>query len=142
MSEFMSAGGVKVVVNPGGFKQAMALKSAILKEVSKADFDLSFGDMRVEDFDVSALAKLAAAVDSSPEVYACLFDCLSRCTYGGHKITEVTFEKVEARADYYEIVIACLKENLLPFFGGLLSKLAPFLQGLQEAQAGSTPKSA
>lgn len=129
MTEFTASSGAKVKVNPADFKDAMALKSAIAKELSKADFDLSL--KMDKDVNPADFAKMALAVDSSPVVYDCLFKCLARCTYDGQKITEATFEDVSAREDYYEIVLACLKENLSPFFKGLISKLSPFLDKIQ-----------
>lgn len=140
MTEFMTAGGAKAVIRPAGFKEAMRLKSAIMKEISKADFDLSLGGIDLADIDVSVFAKLVAAIDSSEEVNKAVFDCLIRCTYNGDKITEATFENVAARSDYYEIVLSCVKENMLPFFAGLFSKLSPFLAALPAQQAEKAQK--
>lgn len=43
---------------------------------------------------------------------------------GGIRVEERLFDDVpEAREDYYMIVFECIKENILPFFKGLLSKL-------------------
>lgn len=124
--EFMTANNAKVVIGPAAFKDAMALKSAITKEIANSDLDFDFE----KEINVGDFAKIALMIDSSSEVNKALFDCLSRCTYKGHKITEATFEDVEARKDYYEICIACVKENLLPFFESLHLKLKPFLDQL------------
>lgn len=131
--EFTAQSGAKVRINPADFRDAMALKSAIAKEISKSDFDLSAGSL-TDKIDIADFAKIALAVDSSDTVYDCMFKCLVRCTYDGQKITEATFEDVNSRQDYYEIVIACLKENLLPFFGGLVSKLKPLLDKVNQAE--------
>lgn len=131
--EFTAQSGAKVRINPADFRDAMALKSAIAKEISKSDFDLSAGSL-TDKIDIADFAKIALAVDSSDAVYDCVFKCLVRCTYDGQKITEATFEDVNSRQDYYEIVIACLKENLLPFFGGLVSKLKPLLDKVNQAE--------
>lgn len=139
MTEFTATSGAKVKINPADFKSAMALKSAIAKEMSKSEFEISGFDMQ-KDINIADFAKMALAVDSSPAVYKALFDCLVRCTYDGQKITEAIFEEVDARQDYYEIVIACLKENLLPFFNGLVSKLKPLMDKLPKNQAEESQK--
>lgn len=140
MTEFTATSGANVKINPADFKSAMALKSAVAKELSKSEFEVSGFDME-KDVNIADFAKMALAVDSSPLVYDCLFKCLVRCTYNGQKITEATFEDVEARQDYYEIVLACLKENLLPFFNGLVSKLKPFMDKLPKNQAAESQES-
>lgn len=137
MAEFTAQSGAKVKIYAADFKDAIALKSAIAKELSKADFDLNLKSLQ-DEIDLGNFAKIALAVDSSPVVYKHLFDCLVRCTYNGQKITEETFEEVSAREDYYEVVIACLKENLSPFFKGLISKLSPFLDKASQAEESQT----
>lgn len=129
MSEFKAPSGAKFKINPANFKDAMALKSAIAKEISSANvsFDIDLSKGANQDIDAMDFAKLVAVVDASDRVNECLFKCLIRCTYNGEKITHATFEPVEAREDYYEIVFACLKENIAPFFKGLISKLSPFM---------------
>lgn len=134
MSEFTSTSGAKVHVRVAPFKDSMALKNAITKELSTKGIDLSTltfkdengKDKKIGDIDtkelLSPIVNSVLALDSSDEVYRAVFKCLERCTYNGEKITENTFEDVEARGDYYEILLSCLKENIFPFFGGLRSK--------------------
>ena len=126
MSEITTANGVSVVVNIAPFKDAMALKNAIAKELTATGIKL---DLKA---DVSTLSSLALSVDSSDSVYKALFSCLARCTYGGQKIIEATFEDEKAREDYYEVVIECLKVNLSPFFKGLALKLKTLKEILPE----------
>lgn len=133
MHEFKSTSGAKVKINPADFEDAMDLQSAIMKEVSKTDFKMDGIDMNNES-SFGGLIKVAMSVASSKDVRDIIFKCLVRCTYEGQKITPKTFEDVDARRDYYEIVIACLKENLSPFFEGLLSKLSPLMSGLKQAE--------
>lgn len=133
MAEITTQSGVKVKLNPADFEDAMDLQSAILKEASKADFSLEGVDLK-SDIDFSGLIKAGMAVAASKEVREILFKCLARCTYDGQKITKATFEDAAARKDYYEVVIACLKENLLPFFEGLISQLSPFVGTAKQAE--------
>jgi hypothetical protein len=136
MEEFKAPSGKQVVINPAPFKDALALKQAIASEFARSDFkmDLDFGgkvgSLKDMEFDIAQIAKLAALVDSSEVVYKALFTCLSRCSHDKEKITEATFEPEDHRQDYYEIVLACIRVNLGPFFKGLLSKFAPILQAL------------
>lgn len=131
--EFTSKNGAKVVINHADFEDAMDLQSSILKEASKAEFSLEGVDMS-SDIDFSGLIKAGMSVAGSKEVREIIFKCLVRCTYNGDKITKQVFENPEARKDYYEVVIACLKENLLPFFGGLISQLSPFVGAVRQAE--------
>lgn len=122
--DFTSTTGAKVKVNAAPFVDAMALKNAITKEL--ADSGISFGTKGISadmDLDVGAMLSHVMRLDSSPAVNAALFSCLQRCTYNGIKVTEATFEDPATREDYYEVVFACLKENITPFFKGLVSKL-------------------
>jgi hypothetical protein len=100
--EFRTANGVEVKINMADFITSMKL---------------------IKSGAIDSIVQAILAADSSVEVEGALFKCLERCLYGNNKITRDTFEPVEAREDYYEIVIACLKVNLLPFFKPLLSKL-------------------
>jgi len=148
--EFLAPSGKKVVINAAPFRDVMALKQAIASEIANSKFKIdldfsgqaaSFKDM---DFDVAEIVKLLALVDSSDAVYGKMLSCLVRCTHNGEKITENTFEPEDFRQDYYEIVLACLKVNLGPFFKGLLSKFAPFLQAYQnrmQTNLANAPKS-
>ena len=127
MAEFVAASGAKVVINTAPFKDVMALKSAIGKELANSSFnlplDMSLKNLKDVDFDIAAFGKLILLVDSSEEVNKHLFSCLARCLRNDEKITLNTFEIEDARQDYYEIVISCLKVNLSPFLKALISQL-------------------
>lgn len=132
MSEFEAPSGAAVVVNEGGWDEAVALRVAIAGELANAnlgDFKLTL-DADAE-LDLAKLVQLALKVDASPAVADALFKCLGRCTYNGQRITKATFEPRAARGDYYPIAIACLKENIGPFFEPLLSKLSPVMERMQ-----------
>ena len=144
MSEIVVSSGATVKINPAPWGDTMALKAAIGKELAGSDLKAFKMDMSVklteQDFNLADLAQVALSIDSSPAVYKALFACLGRCTYNGQRITEQTFEDENARQDYYEIVIECLRVNLSPFFKGLLSKLSPFLKRA-EGQTQESPES-
>lgn len=116
MPEFTSKSGKEVVINCAPFADAKRLKSAIWKEAAAAGIKLD--DMKA---DASTLLNTFLLVDGSPLVDAALAPCLLRCTRDKQKITDSTFDSAEARQDYYEIVFACVKENIGPLFESLLS---------------------
>lgn len=113
----------KVVVNVAPWQDAMALKNAVISELSRTELALDFDAKALKDMDVGGLVKAAMTLDSAPSVYKALLSCLVRCTYNGEKITEATFEDEAARFDYYEVVFACMKANISPFFQSLLLQL-------------------
>ena len=119
MHEFETNRKVKVVINAASFKDAQTLKTAIWNADGKDNYTISI-------------------VDTDPAVFDALWPCLLQCTYGGHKITQKTFESEEAREDYYPVLNACVVENLRPFMKGLAStsSLGESLKNIK------TPKSA
>lgn len=128
MKEFISTSGASVRINLAPFKDAMALKNALTKELSNSGIEI--GNLEVKDVKNLDKSKIfntlingLLAIDSSEVIQNQLFKCLVRCTYNNEKITEFTFEKEEARCDFYEIAIECVKANLSPFFQGIISKL-------------------
>lgn len=93
-----------VMIAEAGFADAIRLKNAITSGLQNGTYDRAFPD-------------------NDPQVYAALWPCLIKCTYKGVKITQATFEDVEAREDYFEIINSCIDENLRPFFKGVASWL-------------------
>lgn len=140
MVEFKTAArNASVMVNVANFDDAMELKNAVFREVSKEgikieDFLNATGSTK--EISLDQVVKTVMQIDSSPFINAALFKCFMQCTYNGEKITKKTFDSAEAREDYYEIAIAVLKENLTPFFKGLLSRLG----GLSKLNTLITPK--
>jgi hypothetical protein len=130
MTEFTAPSGVTVVINPAPWKDAKALKKAIEREVDLGALNLSGGFEGV----VTAIL----AVDASDAVDAALAPCLARCLRDGQKIVDATFDDVEARADYYDIVVACIKENLSPLVVSLFSKLSEAGLTMKQAEPSAT----
>lgn len=118
MTEFIAPSGAKVVINVAPWVDAKILQKALLRELAIAG-----------EISLSAALMVAA----SDPVEKAMMVCLSRCLYNNQKIIDATFDKPEARADYYEIVLACGKENLGPLAESLRSKFAE--HGLLKTQA-------
>jgi hypothetical protein len=128
--DFVTGTGAKVKVQAASLEEAVALKNAIQKEIANGNVTIPLSkldDLRTlglkADIDLGAFIEHFMRIDGSKEVFECLFVCLSRCTYNGHRITKETFDDLNARKDYYDVIFACAKENLSPFFLGLVSKL-------------------
>lgn len=122
MIEFTATSGAKVKINVADFEDAQNLKFAIQKALKAEGFEMKdMGD--ILSADMWPIAKLAMAVDCSKEVNEALWPCLVRCSRNGEKITKQTFEPVDARQDYYEIVVSCIKENVGPLFVGVSAVL-------------------
>ena len=123
--EFKGQSGKRIVINIANFKESAQLKACIAKELLKQEIDLtqfdSFESLKKE---FNKLKDILLGFEISEEFNAALFDCLRHCTYDNIQVKEQLFDDVpEAREDYYTIVFECIKENILPFFKGLLSKL-------------------
>lgn len=125
-----SSSGAEIKINPAPFADAMALKNAILKSVSKSGINLDRLDVNKIDMNMeissdvlNSLISAVLNVDSSDEVNRCVFKCLERCSYNSEKITLETFEDESARGDYYQIVFEVIRENINPFFKGAVSML-------------------
>jgi len=142
--EFKAPSGKKIVINPADFCDVLDLKNAIQKAAIASGLDIPTSlsaELMDQDIDLSGLIKTALTVDSDKDVQECAFKCLTRCTRGGEKITKETFDDIEAREDYYDIVLSCFKVNLTPFFKPLLSKLSPFLDKMSKIGEAENPKS-
>lgn len=131
MAEIKVPSGSKVVINAAPWKDAKELKKAIERELAAKGASLEFNE--------ASLAVAFLAVDGSDAVERALAPCLLRCTYNDEKITESTFDPPEARKDYYDIVIACMKENLSPLADSLFSELEKM--GVLRKQAAVNPES-
>ena len=128
MKKIETTTGADIQIAPAPFKDAMELKSVLFKEFAKSG--VSFDKVQLDDLantSIDELLKPLIQIDTSKEFYTAFFKCASRCLYNGNKITEDTFEDVTAREDYYLVMLEVLKENLTPFFKGLVSKLPQFI---------------
>ena len=119
MAEFTAPSGAKVVINAAPFQDVMKLKRAMERESALIGGGLNLQTLLI--------------VDGSDSVDALLWPCLARSLYNDEKITPSTFDAIDRRQDYYEVVAVFLKENIAPLAEGLRSKLTEF--GLLKAQA-------
>jgi hypothetical protein len=146
--EFKTESGAEVVINMADFIDASRLRVAVLGaikesgvEISKVDIEKLLSGVKedmgaaVKSGALDSLLDMVISLDCSEKVNNEIFNCLKRSTYNSEKITRDTFNELEARGDYYHIVIMCLKVNLAPFFKTLFSKLSALqLMKKQESQ--------
>lgn len=118
MREVKLPSGAHLKVRPAAFEKSKALYQAILDEAK--------GIMISSQTDMASVYKDLFCVGfSSRKIEACLWECLSVCTYnnasgsGELKIDKDTFEPVAARDDYLTVCMEVAKENVGPFVKSL-----------------------
>ena len=125
--------GNKVIINCATLDETKKLKQAIIEELKKSPLGLKIigqsKDLFEKEVDVTGVIEfiknVLLGIDCSDEFDSAVFQCLRHCTYKDvYKIDKELFERdrcPEAREDYYEIIIACVEENLRPFLKSLVS---------------------
>ena len=125
--------GNKVVINTASFKDVQRLKQVILNEFKKSPIGVKLigKDKTLFEKDVDFTGVIdfikdtIIGIETSEEFNDVIFACLQYCTYKKvYKIDEALFDNEsvpEARDDYYEILVACIEENLRPFIKSLIS---------------------
>lgn len=123
--------GKMLIINTATTAEVKYLKNALLEELKQYPLGLkllgntqSIFDKQVDFTSVFDFIKnVLISIDISETAENAIFDCLKHCVYDKtHKVTQDLFDEVEeAREDYYEIVFACIEENLKPFIKSLVS---------------------
>lgn len=122
--QFITESGVEVNISPADFLNSLKLKNAVLRAIKESGVDVSTIDLdKLSLSSLQPILEIVLSADTDEAVEKAIFHCLGKCTYGGERIVRDTFEPIEARKDYYDIIIACLKENLTPFFESPILKL-------------------
>lgn len=134
MKEFKATEtGNAIVINCAPVKSVQRLKQVILNEVKKSPIGIKLvgGDKSLleKELDFTGIVDFIKdtliGIDTSDEFMEAIYDCLQYCTYKKvYKIDEALFDNEqvpEARQDYYEIIFACVEENLRPFIKSLIS---------------------
>lgn len=134
MKEFVCTNsGNSVVINCACMKDVQRLKQVIFNEVKKSPIGIKLvgGDKTLFEKDIDFTGVIdfikdtLIGIDTSEEFLDAVFECLKVCTYKKvYKIDMALFDNEavpEARQDYYEILFACVEENLRPFLQSLIS---------------------
>lgn len=118
---------LKISVSP--FAVARDLFQAVTEEMKNLHISAS------TEIDVNLFKDMFCAGVSSKRVEKALVECLKKATYNGLKITEETFEPVEAREDYIVVMFEVAKENLAPFMKSLFASFSDILKKNMPSQA-------
>ena len=134
MKEFNCANtGNTVIINCAPTKDVLKLKQVIFNEIRKHPIGIQLigGDKTLfeKELDftgvIDFIKNTLIGIDTSEEFLDAIFACLQYCTYKKvYKIDEALFDNEavpEARQDYYEIIFACIEENMRPFIQSLIS---------------------
>ncbi len=118
---------LKITLSP--FDVANELLQVVTKEAKGLQLD------PYTEMDTNLIKDALCLAISSKEIERCLWKCMERATYNGHKITKATFEAEEARGDYLDVMMEVGRANLLPFLKNLYAKYAQALEKLQKGPA-------
>ena len=134
MKEFKSAEtGNTIIINCAPIKTVQRLKQVIFNEIKKSPIGIKLtgGETSIFEKEIDFTGILdfikdtLIGIDTSDDFNEAVFACLQYCTYKKvYKIDEALFDNEavpEARQDYYEIIFACVEENLRPFIKSLIS---------------------
>lgn len=136
MKEFNAENtGNRIVINCATIDEVKRLKQVIVKEIQKSPLGLkligSNEDILNKEIDIVGILEfiknVLLGIESSDEFDEAIYNCLKHCTYKStYRIDKQLFDNAqipEAREDYYEIVLACVEENMRPFLKSLVSTL-------------------
>lgn len=125
--------GNECIINCAPMKDVQRLKQVILNEIKKSPLGIKLtggeNSFFEKDIDFTGIIEfiknVLIGIESSEDFLDALYGCLQYCTYKKvFKIDEALFDNEaipEAREDYYEIMFACIEENLRPFIKSLIS---------------------
>lgn len=114
MREKKLESGAVLVVNAAPFSESKKLYQVFLEETKGVAFKS----------DVSFFKDMACSLFGSKAFDSALSECMKRCTYNGHQVTDALFESEENRADYVAVCLEVAQENLVPFTKALFAGLS------------------
>lgn len=116
--------GAKLEITLLPYEEAWGVAQRVAKVLETIKIDSTDVDMKkIMMSDVSKIQGPLLQVMSSRELVEAAKVCFKRATYNGLKIDAKTFDERDTRQDYLPTVFHCLKENIAPFFAGLISSL-------------------
>ena len=121
--EYELPSGSKLDVTPLDFGEAFAVFQQVAKIIGLLELDLAGIDVG-KDFLAQDLVKFKrplAQVLSNHELEKAGKQCLKKCTYNGLKVTDSTWNDIDARKDYLFAMFFALKDNCGPFLEGAFS---------------------
>ena len=140
----------KVIINTAPMEDVQRLKAVILNEIKKSPIGIKLTGGETSLFEkeldftgiIDFVKNTLIGIDTSEDFTDAVFKCLEYCTYKKvYKIDKELFDREdipEAREDYYEIIFACVEENLRPFIKSLISTWKTHIKNNSIAQLLST----
>lgn len=116
-------------ITMASFTEARDLYQAILNEAKVLKISKN---QEVEDL----VKDLLCSGFSSKNIEEKLWVCMRRATYNKAKITEDTFEPVEARGDYLVVCMEVARFNVFPFMKSLFAEYKTILNQLVKDSQG------
>ena len=107
--EIQLPSGSVLKVQPATFSESKNLYQAVLRDAKHLQFDAE------TEIGLSFLKDMFCTALSSNEIEKALEPCLKKALYNDLAISVKTFEPVEARQDYIQVMFEVAKENILPF---------------------------
>jgi len=132
--EFTSKSGASIVITEASFEAANNLWNAVMAAVSKQKISAEFVN------EPDSLLNIILKIGSDDAFNSAVWPCLIRCTRDNQKITKETFSKLEVRSEYYEILVPCVKANIGPFVGSLISEFSAGLSALTPQKSKISPE--
>lgn len=129
MTEVVLPSGAKLKITPSSFAVAKELFQAVTEELKELNISAT------TEIDINLFKDLFCTGLSSKKIEKCLWECIKKATYNDLKITEDTFEPVEAREDYIQVMFEVAKENIAPFMKSLFASYADILKKMPNVQA-------
>lgn len=108
--------GAELRIQLSSFGTGRAMYQAVCEELKSLKLDPE------AEVDVNLKKDLFLAMMTSKKVESCVWACFEKCLYNESRISEETFEPIEARDDYITLCYEVAKENIAPFWKSLYAE--------------------
>jgi hypothetical protein len=129
MTEVVLPSGAKLKVTPSSFAVSKELFQSVSEEMKSLNISST------TEIDINLFKDLFCTGLSSKKIEKSLWECMKKATYNNLKITEDTFEPVEAREDYIQVMFEVAKENIAPFMKSLFASYADIMKKIPNVQS-------
>lgn len=107
------------------YESAWDVSQRVTKALESVEIDVKAIDFKNPSYsDIIGFKGPLFNVLSSKEILEAAKICLVKCTYNNLRFDNMTFESKESRQDFLPVMYHVLKENISPFFEGLISFLS------------------
>lgn len=125
--------GRKLHIQEADFQTSRALFEACMEEVKALKVDPE------AEVDVNFLKDIFCTAVSSKKIMKCLWDCFKTVTINDVRVSNDSFEPVDARQDYYLVCWEVTHDNVLPFMKSHLPWLSIILGKAKDSLKSKPP---